>query len=106
MPPLETGTGAEAAGAAAEAEATEALAKELVVVEEEGVGRFGLPSTIAANLGDRASSLVNVSASAASECSREQPGSEQVDAVVEFPAAAAATAEREDEGSGAPAEVK
>lgn len=65
------------------------MAEELVACAAvRGVGRFGLPSTIAANLGDRASSLVKVSASGASEWSREQPGSEQVDAVaVEFKAA-------------------
>jgi hypothetical protein len=44
---------------------------------------LGLPSTIAANRGERASSLVKVSASGASECSSGQPGSEQEEEAAE-----------------------
>ena len=67
MPPL-------AAGADEEAAAAETPTPPPPL---PGVGRFGLPSTIAANRGERASSAVKVSASGARECSSWHAGSEQ-----------------------------
>ena len=86
-----SGGTAETEPAYAEAEAGPAEeAAEAEPEEEEGVGRLGLPRTIAANRGERASSRVKVSAAGASECSSGQPGSVPL-----------AAEEEEDGGEGA-----